>query len=63
MNVAVIGANGFIGRHLVMRLAALPGVKVFAFDISDNTTFDKNIVYKNGAIISHHYFFKQTPKN
>ncbi len=50
MNVAVIGANGFIGRHLVMRLAALPGVKVFAFDISDNTTFDKNIVYKKNDL-------------
>ena len=46
MNVAVIGANGFIGKHLVAKLSSLPNVNVFAFDISDKSTFDSKITYK-----------------
>lgn len=52
MNVAVIGANGFIGRHLVVRLASLPNTKVFAFDISDKSSFDGNIIYRKNDLSS-----------
>lgn len=45
MNVAVIGANGFIGKHLVAKLSSMPGVNVFAFDISDKGSFDSKITY------------------
>jgi UDP-glucose 4-epimerase len=50
MNVAVIGSNGFIGRHLVSRLALLNNVKVFAFDIADYTPFGDNVVYKKNDL-------------
>jgi len=52
MNVAVIGANGFIGRHLVAKLSSLSDTKVFAFDISDNSTFDGTIIYKKNDLSS-----------
>lgn len=32
MHVTVFGANGFLGRHLVLRLASMPGVTITAFD-------------------------------
>src|SRR4051812_22074989 len=50
MNVAVIGANGFIGKHLATKLASLPDVNVFAFDISDTSSFEKNITYKKNDL-------------
>ncbi|MBP7809746.1 MAG: NAD-dependent epimerase/dehydratase family protein [Bacteroidia bacterium] len=50
MNVAVIGANGFIGKHLVAKLSSLPKVNVFAFDISDKSTFDSKITYKKNDL-------------
>jgi UDP-glucose 4-epimerase len=45
MNVAVIGANGFIGKHLVARLSSLNDVRVFAFDIGDHHSFRNNVTY------------------
>ncbi|MBK7668965.1 MAG: NAD-dependent epimerase/dehydratase family protein [Sphingobacteriaceae bacterium] len=50
MNVAVIGANGFIGKHLVAKLSSLPNVNVFAFDISDKSAFDSKITYKKNDL-------------
>jgi UDP-glucose 4-epimerase len=50
MNVAVIGANGFIGKHLVAKLDSLQDVNVFAFDISDSGSFGKNITYKKNDL-------------
>jgi UDP-glucose 4-epimerase len=50
MNVAVIGANGFIGKHLVAKLSSLPNVNVFAFDISDKSAFDLKITYKKNDL-------------
>jgi UDP-glucose 4-epimerase len=50
MNVAVIGANGFIGKHLVTKLSSLPNVNVFAFDISDKSAFDSKITYKKNDL-------------
>ena len=50
MNVAVIGANGFIGKHLVAKLSSLTDVNVFAFDISDTSAFDENISYKKNDL-------------
>lgn len=50
MNIAVIGANGFIGKHLVAKLSSLSDVKVFAFDISEKSAFDSTIVYKKNDL-------------
>ena len=50
MKVAVIGANGFIGKHLVAKLSSLPDIKVFAFDISDTSVFDGKISYKKNDL-------------
>ncbi len=50
MNVAVIGANGFIGKHLVAKLSSLPNVNVFAFDISDKSAFDSKITYRKNDL-------------
>ncbi len=52
MNVAVIGANGFIGKHLVAKLSSLPNVNVFAFDISDKSAFGSKISYKKNDLSS-----------
>lgn len=58
MNVAVIGANGFIGKHLVAKLASLPNVTVHAFDISDKSSFDQKIIYKKNDLSSNHQISK-----
>jgi UDP-glucose 4-epimerase len=50
MNVAIIGAHGFIGKHLVAKLSSLPNVNVFAFDISDKSAFDSKIIYKKNDL-------------
>ncbi len=50
MNIAVIGANGFIGKHLVARLSSLQSVNVFAFDISDKSSVDPKIPYKKNDL-------------
>lgn len=50
MNVAVIGANGFIGKHLVAKLSSLPNVNVKAFDISDKGSFETKITYKKNDL-------------
>lgn len=50
MNIAVIGANGFIGKHLIAKLSTLPGATIFAFDISDNSNFDAKIIYKKNDL-------------
>lgn len=50
MNVAVIGANGFIGKHLVAKLSSLSGVNIFAFDISDKSALDPTINYKKNDL-------------
>lgn len=50
MNIAVIGANGFIGKHLVTKLCALPNVTVFAFDISEKSAFDSKVIYKKNDL-------------
>lgn len=50
MNVAVIGANGFIGKHLIAKLSTLPHVTVHAFDISDKSAFDSKVIYKKNDL-------------
>jgi UDP-glucose 4-epimerase len=50
MNIGVIGANGFIGKHLVAKLNSLPHVNVFAFDISDKSAFGQDVVYKKNDL-------------
>lgn len=50
MNVAVIGANGFIGKHLVARLSTIKDVRVFAFDLGDHHTFGSDVVYRKNDL-------------
>jgi UDP-glucose 4-epimerase len=50
MNVAIIGANGFIGRHLVAKLSSMKDVKVFAFDIGDAHSLAGNVTYKKNDL-------------
>ena len=40
MNVAIVGANGFIGSHLTVQLAATTGIKLFLFGNAPSGIFD-----------------------
>lgn len=50
MNIAVIGANGFIGKHLAAKLSSLTGVSVYAFDVSEKSALDTKINYKKNDL-------------
>ena len=50
MNVAVIGANGFIGKHLVAKLSSLNNTKVFAFDLSEGHSFGNDVIYRKNDL-------------
>lgn len=50
MNIAVIGANGFIGKHLIAKLSTLPDANIFAFDISEKSNFDPKITYRKNDL-------------
>jgi UDP-glucose 4-epimerase len=41
MNVAIIGANGFIGSHLTAKLSETAGVQLFLFDKTPGISSDK----------------------
>jgi UDP-glucose 4-epimerase len=46
MNVAVIGSNGFIGRHLTERLSKESSVSLFLFGRSEHSSFKTDFPYK-----------------
>jgi UDP-glucose 4-epimerase len=45
LNVAVIGSNGFIARHLVRKLKSMPGINLFLFGRSEKNFFN-DLPYK-----------------
>ncbi len=45
MNIAIIGANGFIGKHLVNELSENEGNKLFLFGTSETSQFSENYNY------------------
>lgn len=46
INIAIIGSNGFIGRHLTERLSAEKNTNLFLFGKNDTSAFDSSIPYK-----------------
>jgi UDP-glucose 4-epimerase len=46
LNVAVIGSNGFIGRHLVNKLQQEPGVRLFLFGKNPVSAFAEQFPYE-----------------
>src|SRR3954468_1445691 len=46
MNVAIIGSNGFIGKHLVQKLQTLPGTRLFLFGRSVTGAFSDQWPYR-----------------
>lgn len=46
INIAIIGSNGFIGRHLTERLSAEKNTNLFLFGKNEASTFDSSIPYK-----------------
>lgn len=46
INIAIIGSNGFIGRHLTERLLAEKNIKLFLFGKNEASTFDSSIPYQ-----------------
>ena len=45
MNIAIIGANGFIGKHLVNQLSENKNFKLFLFGRSEISSFPENYIY------------------
>ncbi len=45
MNIAIIGANGFIGKHLVNQLSENKNFKLFLFGRSETSVFQKEFNY------------------
>ena len=45
MNVAIVGANGFIGLHLIKKLSQLTNVKLFLFGRGKNSAFENQFPY------------------
>lgn len=46
INIAIIGSNGFIGRHLTERLAAEKNTRLFLFSKNDASAFGSSFPYK-----------------
>jgi UDP-glucose 4-epimerase len=44
-NIAIIGANGFIGRHLAEKLLSQPDANVYLFGKNELSSFDPSIPY------------------
>lgn len=53
MKVAIIGSNGFIGRHLTERLLKEPETKLFLFGRSDSGIFGDSLPYKKINFFDH----------
>ena len=45
MNIAIIGANGFIGKHLVYQLSENKDFKLFLFGTNETSPFPENYIY------------------
>ncbi len=50
--VLVTGATGFIGKHLVARLAGIPGIKLFLLSRQKQQEARRNVIVLNGALES-----------
>ena len=61
MNVAIIGANGFIGYHLKNKLAQIPTINLFLFGRNETTLFNPKDNYTKLDLSDKNqvnYFFK-----
>ncbi len=45
-NVAIIGANGFIGTHLAKKSLAVPGINVHLFGKNEHSVLGKDVSYR-----------------
>ena len=64
--IVVLGADGFIGRHLVNRLASIPTNEIIAFDRFSNYLYGNNHPFKklnNTRIVSGNFFNKDEVSN
>jgi len=50
--VLVTGGSGFIGSHLVERLAEKPEIEVVVYDIRAKANHEGKVVYRNGDILN-----------
>jgi UDP-glucose 4-epimerase len=50
--VLVTGGSGFIGSHIVEKLAKRPKTTVVVYDIQAKTSHAQNVVYQNGDILN-----------